>query len=92
MNDGFGGGDIIEGNVIFGMVRETNDHGPINTWDRGPYVTLRGSTPGVPSVTPAWKTIQNNFLINGGNWVLDHDDGSRQVQSYSLLVAFILLL
>ena len=51
--------------------------GPINTWDRAPYVTLRGSTPGKPSATPAWKYIQNNFLINGGNWPLDHDDGSR---------------
>ena len=79
LNDGFAGGDLIEGNLIFGMVRETNDHGPINTWDRGPYVTLRGATPGVPGTTPAWKIIQNNFLINGGNWPLDHDDGSRYI-------------
>lgn len=25
-----GGGDLIEGNLIFNMVRETDDHGPIN--------------------------------------------------------------
>lgn len=32
--------------------------------DRGPYVTLRGSTPGRPSLTPAYKIIEHNFLIN----------------------------
>ena len=31
LNDGFGGGHSIEGNVIFNWVRETQDHGPINT-------------------------------------------------------------
>ena len=30
LNDGFGGGHHIEGNLIFNMVRETCDHGPIN--------------------------------------------------------------
>jgi hypothetical protein len=27
LNDGFGGGDLISGNLIFNQVRETNDHG-----------------------------------------------------------------
>ena len=31
LNDGFGGGHSIEGSVIFNWVRETQDHGPINT-------------------------------------------------------------
>ena len=60
-------GDLIESNLIFNMVRETDDHGPINTWDRAPYITLRGSPPGAPSLTPAWKVIQRNFIVNGGN-------------------------
>ena len=38
---------------------------------------MRGDTPGRPSLTPAWKIIERNFLVNGGNWPLDHDDGSR---------------
>ena len=38
---------------------------------------MRGDTPGKPSLTPAWKIIERNFLVNGGNWPLDHDDGSR---------------
>ena len=33
LNDGFGGGDLIEGNIIFNMVRETNDHGQYTTHD-----------------------------------------------------------
>ena len=37
---------------------------------------MRGDTPGRPSLTPAWKIIERNFLVNGGNWPLDHDDGS----------------
>jgi hypothetical protein len=27
LNDGFGGGDVVRGNLVFNMVRETNDHG-----------------------------------------------------------------
>ena len=38
-NDPFGGGDVIRGNLIFNHVRETVDHGNINIWDRGPYVS-----------------------------------------------------
>ncbi len=31
INDGFYGQNWIEGNVLFNAVRETGDHGPINT-------------------------------------------------------------
>ena len=30
-NDGFGGGSLVEGNLIFNTCRESGDHGPINT-------------------------------------------------------------
>jgi hypothetical protein len=30
INDGLIGGDIIEGNLVFNMVRETGDHGCFN--------------------------------------------------------------
>jgi hypothetical protein len=39
LNDGFGGGHAISGNLIFNMVRETCDHGPINSWDRLPLLS-----------------------------------------------------
>ena len=31
-----------QGNLIFNQVRETGDHGPYNSWDRQPYLTLSG--------------------------------------------------
>ena len=61
-NDGFGGGNVIERNLIFNMVRETGDHGPFNSWDRVPYITTIGS--GKPSVVPAYRTIARNFIIS----------------------------
>jgi hypothetical protein len=35
VNDGWGGGHIIEFNEIHDTVRETTDHGPFNSWGRG---------------------------------------------------------
>ena len=34
INDGFGGGHIIEYNDVYNTVRETSDHGGINSWGR----------------------------------------------------------
>ena len=76
-NDGFGGGNRVENNLIFNMVRETNDHGPFNSWDRLPYITTVKDGKN-PSLDPAMSTITRNFLINNyhGTWPIDHDDGS----------------
>jgi hypothetical protein len=35
LNDGWGGGHVIEFNEIHDTVRETTDHGPFNSWGRG---------------------------------------------------------
>lgn len=35
INDGWGGGHLIEFNLIHDTVRETSDHGPFNSWGRG---------------------------------------------------------
>ena len=76
-NDGFGGGNSVENNLIFNMVRETADHGPFNSWDRQPFITTvkDGKT---PSLDPATSFITRNFLINNyhSTWPIDHDDGS----------------
>lgn len=42
LNDGMGGGDLISDNLIFNVVRETQDHGVINSWDRQPFLTDHG--------------------------------------------------
>lgn len=40
-NDGFGGNNKFASNAVWNMVRETGDHGPLNSWDRQPYWTFR---------------------------------------------------
>merc|ERR1711941_221785 len=38
-NDAFASGDVVIGNLMFNMVRETVDHGTLNAWERGPYMS-----------------------------------------------------
>ena len=86
-NDGFGGGNLVENNLLFNMVRETGDHGPFNSWDRQPYLTAVRN--GTPSLTPAQSNITLNFIINNyhSTWPLDHDDGScYYYDTYNYLV------
>jgi hypothetical protein len=58
-NDGFGGGDIIEQNLVFSACRESGDHGPFNSWDRQPFLTTYAH--GYPSMDMADRTIRRNF-------------------------------
>lgn len=39
-NDGLGGENRVENNLVFNMVRETADHGPFNSWDIGYHTSL----------------------------------------------------
>jgi hypothetical protein len=95
--DGFGGGNVLEDNLLFAWVLETNDHGAVNSWDRVPFTTLVGSTPGRPSDIPALNHIRHNFIINsgttglgttGGIWNLDHDDGSAHYDDFSNFLVY----
>lgn len=82
LNDGFGGGDVLQGNLVLNCVRESGDHGPYNSWDRVPYITLLGS--GKPSIIPAWREIRNNFMIGvyASQEVIDTDDGSSYYKTH----------
>jgi len=77
INDGFGGGNEITNNLLFNFVRETDDHGPINSWDRVPYMqtVLDGKT---YSLKVKQNLATYNFIINNYRsvWPIDHDDGS----------------
>jgi hypothetical protein len=77
INDGFYGNHTISWNVIFNTVRETKDHGTINSWDRQPYLTDAVQR-GVPSLWQHVSYIHHNTLINNyhSTWPIDHDDGS----------------
>jgi hypothetical protein len=75
-NDMLGGGDIVSWNLIFNTCRESGDHGPINSWDRQPFLTILRD--GRPGFIPLPRTIAHNFIMAnyGGSQGLDNDDGS----------------
>lgn len=80
LNDGFGGGDVLARNLVFGTCRESSDHGPFNSWDRQPFLTGYARR-GAPSVTMLPRTLERNLLIverwhHGRQWAIDNDDGS----------------
>ena len=78
VNDGFAGNKTIAWNVLFNAVRETSDHGPVNTWDRQPYLTEQRLGAGQPSLIQHESFIHHNALFNSYNsfYPIDHDDGS----------------
>jgi hypothetical protein len=77
INDGFYGNHTISYNVLFNANRETGDHGPINSWDRQPYLTDAAKS-GVPSLSQHISYIHHNTLVANyhSTWPIDHDDGS----------------
>ena len=88
-NDGFGGGNLVQYNLGFNMVRETGDHGPFNSWDRQPYLTNVNMELSTPSLQPNQSSLTRNFLINNyhSTWPIDHDDGScYYYDTYNFLV------
>jgi hypothetical protein len=88
VNDGFYGNHTLSWNVIFNTVRETSDHGNINSWDRQPFLT-DAVQPGLPSLWQHESYIHHNTLFNNYRsvWPLDHDDGSCFYEdSYNFLV------
>ncbi len=91
INDGFCGGHRIASNVLFNWVRETQDHGPINTWDRATYIQPDGT------LYPQWVHLERNLIMNGpspnrdlGNLfpAVDNDDGSAFYYIASNVVAY----
>lgn len=76
-NDMVGGGDVVEGNLLFNTCRESGDHGPINSWDRQAYLTtLKDGT--TPSFDPIPRVIRRNLIFAnyGASQGVDNDDGS----------------
>lgn len=75
-NDMMGGGDVVYRNLIFNTCRESGDHGPINTWDRQPFMT------DLPydkkTFVPLRRRICYNLIFAnyGAAEGIDNDDGS----------------
>ena len=83
-NDGFGGGNLQSGNALWNAVRETGDHGVLNSWSRQPFWTFSGvndgyNDPAGRSFLTAWDYNIKNLLINGYNgvWTADSDDTTQ---------------
>jgi len=83
INDGFGGGTHIEGNLMFNTCRESGDHGPINSWDRQPFLT--SVRDGTPSLVPEYNYVSRNLLIAnyGAGWGVDNDDTTSWYKIYN---------
>merc|ERR1712032_546217 len=81
-NDGFGGGDDMNTNIVFSACRESGDHGPFNLWDRQPYLTTVKD--GSPSMQMAWRELHHNFLIDNYSPQegVDNDDGSQYYHTH----------
>ena len=88
MNDGFGGGDQIYENILFNTCRESSDHGPINSWDRQPYMTTIRT--GQPDWQMQWRNITRNIVIAnyGGVKEVDNDDGSLFYRVHSNFMVY----
>ena len=75
INDGFGGGNAISNNLLFNTCRESGDHGPINTWDRQPFLWDASNEYGY--ATPPHLVTKNFIVANyGASQGIDNDDGS----------------
>jgi len=87
-NDGFGGGDNITQNVLFNTCRESSDHGPINSWDRQPFLTTVKN--GTATTEMAFRNVWRNFIIAnyGGAKEVDNDDGSLFWNIHSNFMAY----
>ena len=76
INDGFRGGNMIERNLLVNGIRETGDHGPINSWNRESY--LFDGQDGKPTVYKMMDTVRQNLIL--GNYgtlaSVDTDDGT----------------
>merc|ERR1712166_1221572 len=87
-NDGFGGGDEIAYNLVFSTCRESGDHGPINSWDRQPFLTTVRT--GEPSMILEWRDIHHNFLIDNYSPQenVDNDDGSAYYHTHDNFLVY----
>ena len=63
-NDNMAGGNNVIENVLWASDLATNDHGPISSWSRMPYINSEvGCRPGVK---PAWNHMERNFVVSDG--------------------------
>lgn len=98
INDGWGGGHVIEFNEIHDVVLETQDHGSINSWGRETFWCMQQShphqMPGISHTAGDVKQdcrytniVRNNYIHETvhNEWALDFDDGTSNYHAYNNL-------
>ena len=95
ISEGTWGGHVIEFNDVFDTVKETGDHGSINSWGRDRYWGLKDidantltfgpnrSLPLLDAVKPV--ILRNNRFRCDHGWDIDLDDGTSNFQLYNNL-------
>eukprot|EP00039_Didymoeca_costata_P028093 m.19976 g.19976 ORF g.19976 m.19976 type:complete len:818 (+) comp6723_c0_seq1:67-2520(+) len=89
-NDGFGGGNLLQGNLLFNFCRESTDHGPFNSWDRQLYLVNQPDDNGNPSVYPQFNVITQNIMIANyqSQEAVDNDDGSGYYKTHHNVLVY----
>eukprot|EP01084_Bolivina_argentea_P030682 56811_1 len=82
-NDAFGGYNNCSENLLFNTCTESGDHGPINSWDRMPFLTKLAH--GTPSWDSGYSNVHHNFIFAnyGASQGFDTDDGSSWYNIYN---------
>lgn len=62
VDDGWGGGHVVEFNDVHDTVRETHDHGPFNSWGRGRFWCMEQSH-GNASHTSGYHDGDSNYVF-----------------------------
>jgi len=98
INDGWGGGHVIEFNDVHDVVRDTQDHGSFNSWGRETHWCMGQSHPNaLPGIShPAGDVkqdcritniVRNNYFheTTYNEWAIDLDDGTSNYHVYNNL-------
>lgn len=93
INDPYWGGHIVEYNDIHDTVRETDDHGPFNSWGRGHYWCLaqnaikvsHAAAGDVKKDAQFTTLIRYNRFRDRTNYGITMDDGSANYHVYNNL-------
>ena len=97
LNDGFAGGDRLSGNLLFNYVKESNDHGPVNAWDRQPFVYRldEDNSSSELAISPQTTFFNANLIINFnyhgascGSIAIDFDDETSQMDVAGNVLVF----
>jgi hypothetical protein len=87
--DGFGGGNWLEGNLLANAGRGRNkDEGYFNSWDRLPFITFVRN--GTASTEPAMNQFSKNFIFGAYSPLLDidTDDGASYYDVHDNVFAY----